>query len=77
MIKEPADRKKTGSKFRWLPDLDVFTDIDIPLEYYTDTLKRQAVVNAPVTFRLRNQIGANRFETTDFKYENEIGRAHV
>ena len=72
MIKEPADRKKTGSKFRWLPDLDVFTDIDIPLEYYTDTLKRQAVVNAGVTFRLRNQIGANRFETTDFKYENGI-----
>ena len=72
MLKEPADRKKTGSKFRWLPDLDVFTDIDIPLEYYTDTLKRQAVVNAPVTFRLRNQIGANRFETTDFKYENGI-----
>lgn len=72
MGKEPADRKKTGSKFRWLPDLDVFTDIDIPLEYYTDTLKRQAVVNAPVTFRLRNQIGANRFETTDFKYENGI-----
>ena len=72
MIKEPADRKKTGSKFRWLPYLDVFTDIDIPLEYYTDTLKRQAVVNAPVTFRLRNQIGANRFETTDFKYENGI-----
>ena len=72
MIKEPADRKKTGSKFRWLPDLDVFTDIDIPLEYYTDTLKRQAVVNAPVTFRLRNQIGAKRFETTDFKYENGI-----
>ena len=72
MIKEPADRKKTGSKFRWLPDLDVFTDIDIPLEYYNDTLKRQAVVNAGVTFRLRNQIGANRFETTDFKYENGI-----
>ena len=72
MIKEPADRKKTGSKFRWLPDLDLVTDIDIPLEYYTDTLKRQAVVNAPVTFRLRNQIGANRFETTDFKYENGI-----
>ena len=71
MGKEPADRKKTGSKFRWLPDLDVFTDIDIPLEYYTDTLKRQAVVNAGVTFRLRNQVGG-KFETTDFKYENGI-----
>ena len=71
MGKEPADRKKTGSKFRWLPDLDVFTDIDIPLEYYTDTLKRQAVVNAGVTFRFRNQVGG-KFETTDFKYENGI-----
>ena len=71
MGKEPADRKKTGSKFRWLPDLDVFTDIDIPLEYFTDTLKRQAVVNAGVTFRLRNQVGG-KFETTDFQYENGI-----
>ena len=71
MQKEPADRKKTGSKFHWKPDLDVFTDIDIPLEYYTDTLKRQAVVNAGVTFRLRDQVGG-RFETTEFRYENGI-----
>ena len=71
MQKEPADRKKTGSKFHWKPDLDVFTDIDIPLEYYTDTLKRQAVVNAGVTFRLRDQVGS-RFETTEFRYENGI-----
>ena len=71
MKKEPADRKKTGSKFHWKPDLDVFTNIDIPLEYYTDTLKRQAVVNAGVTFRLRNQVDG-KFETTEFRYENGI-----
>ena len=71
MKKEPADRKKTGSKFRWKPDLDVFTDIGIPLEYYTDVLKRQAVVNAGVTFRFRNQTGG-RFETTEYQYENGI-----
>ena len=71
MKKEPADRKKTGSRFHWKPDLDVFTDIDIPLEYYTDVLKRQAVVNAGVTFRLRNQVGG-KFETTEFRYENGI-----
>ncbi|OUN22958.1 DNA topoisomerase [Flavonifractor sp. An82] len=69
--KEPYSGKKTGSKFRWLPDLDVFTDIDIPVEYYLDVLKRQAVVNAGITFRFRNQVGG-RFETTDFKYENGI-----
>ena len=70
--KEPADRKKTGSTFRWLPDLDVFTDINIPKEYYEDTLKRKAVVNAGVTFRFRNETAPGKFETTDFYYENGI-----
>ena len=72
MTEEPTDRKKTGTDIRWRPDLEVFTDIDIPLEYYTATLKRQAVVNAGVTFRLRNEIAAGKFETTDFLYENGI-----
>ena len=71
--KEPTDRgKKTGSTFRWKPDLDVFTDIDIPLEYYLDVMKRQAVVNAGVTFRLRNETASGKFETTEFRYENGI-----
>ncbi len=68
---EKAERKKTGSLFRWKPDLEVFTDIDIPVEYYLDVLKRQAVVNSGVTFRFRNQVGS-RFEVTDFKYDNGI-----
>lgn len=73
LTKEPSDKgKKTGSTFHWKPDLDVFTDTDIPVEFYLDVMKRQAVVNAGVTFRFRNQIGANRFETTDFKYDNGI-----
>ena len=71
MTKEPADRKKTGSCFRWLPDLDVFTDINIPKEYFLDVIKRQAVVNAGVTFRFRNQAGG-KFETTEFCYEHGI-----
>ena len=69
MKKEPADRKKTGSKFHWKPDLEVFTDIDIPVDYYTDVMKRQAVVNAGVTFKFRNQVGS-KFDTTEFCYEN-------
>ena len=73
LTKEPTDKgKKTGSTFRWKPDLEVFTDIDIPVEYYLDVMKRQAVVNAGITFRFRNQIGANKFETTEFNYENGI-----
>ncbi len=69
--KEPSDRKKTGSCFRWRPDLEVFTDIAIPAEYFLDTLKRQAVANAGVTFRFRNQTGG-KFETTEFSYPNGI-----
>jgi DNA gyrase subunit B len=71
MKKEPTDRKKTGTTHRWKPDLSVFTDIDIPEEWYRETLRRQAVVNAGVTFRLRVQRGRN-FETTDFVYKNGI-----
>jgi DNA gyrase subunit B len=72
MKKEPADRKKTGSAFRWLPDLDVFTEIRVPEEYFTDTLKRQAVVNAGVLFRLRTETAAGKFETAEYRYENGI-----
>ncbi len=71
--KESTDRgRRTGSIFHWKPDLDVFTDIDIPLEYYQDVMKRQAVVNAGVTFQLRNEVSKGKFETTLFQYENGI-----
>ena len=69
--KETADRKKTGSCFHWMPDDEVFTDIKIPVEYYRDVLKRQAVVNPGIRFQFRNQVGG-RFETEEFCYENGI-----
>ena len=72
MKKSPADRKKTGSLFQWLPDLDVFTDIDVPVDFFEDTLKRQAVVNAGVTFRFRREIAPGKFDTRDFLYEKGI-----
>ncbi len=67
----PIDRKATGSIFRWRPDTEVFSEIDIPEEYYHDVLHRQAVVNAGITFRLRIQKGS-KFETTDYLYQNGI-----
>ena len=71
LIVEPADRKKTGTLIRWRPDREVFTDIDIPAEYFEDVLHRQAVVNAGVTFRLRRQHGG-KFETKEYCYSNGI-----
>ena len=70
--KEPTTSRKTGTRIHWLPDLQVFTDIAIPLEYYTETLKRQAVVNSGVLFVLRNEVARGKFEETEFVYENGI-----
>ena len=58
-------KKKTGTRTRWLPDLDVFTDIAIPAEYFVDVMKRQAVVNAGITFRFRDE----GQEEQEFLYE--------
>ncbi|MDR2421077.1 MAG: DNA topoisomerase [Oscillospiraceae bacterium] len=69
---EPYTDRRTGTVIRWRPDLDVFTDIAVPPEYFTDTLKRQAVVNSGVTFRFKNQLENGDFETTDFLYSDGI-----
>ncbi len=69
--KEPYAGKATGTRTHWKPDLEVFTDINVPLSYYQDVLKRQAVVNAGVTFVLRDQNGKG-FDTYEYRYDNGI-----
>ena len=69
--KESYSKKDTGTRIRWKPDLQVFTDIQIAEEYFLDTLKRQAIVNAGITFLFRDQKG-DQFEETTFYYENGI-----
>ena len=63
--------KRTGTIQKWKPDIEVFTDIAVPAEYFVDILKRQAVVNAGVTFTFKNQ-NDGRFETTEFYYKDGI-----
>ncbi len=63
--------KQTGTIIKWRPDLEVFTDISIPLAYYEDVLKRQAVVNPHLKFVLKNQTETG-FEEQEFCYENGI-----
>lgn len=70
--KEPYGKRDTGTRIRWKPDLQVFTDIDIPLEYYQETIKRQSVVNEGVKFILREQVGTNSFEKYEYSYEHGI-----
>ena len=74
--KEEVGGRKTGTRIAWKPDLEVFTDIDIPLEYFQDILRRQAIVNNGLKFILRNQINEGTtpscFETFEYVYENGI-----
>ena len=72
MEKKSADRKKTGSLFHWKPDLEVFTDIAIPVDYFRDTLKKQAVVNKGLQFLLRVEQEDGSFAEETFCYENGI-----
>ena len=67
--KESTNSKSTGTKIHWKPDLEVFTDINIPIEYYQEILKRQSVVNAGLEFELKD---LKTGETYNYCYENGI-----
>ena len=69
--KEPYAKRDTGTVIRWKPDLQVFTDIAVPVEYFRDILRRQAIVNQGLVFVLRSQNGRG-FDTEEFVYENGI-----
>ncbi len=71
MQKTPAPNHKTGTRQRWRPDLEVFTDIDIPAEYFLDVIKRQAVVNPGIQFEFVDKSG-DKPEKTVFCYQNGI-----
>ncbi len=72
LTKTPCKKKQTGTKTRWRPDLDVFTDISVSEEFFFDILKRQAVVNPNILFLFRYENEAGGFNETEFIYENGI-----
>ena len=69
LIKEKYDYEKTGTKHTWKPDLEVFTDIDIPIEHFKDVLKRQSIVNSGLKFILIDEEHDTVYE---YIYENGI-----
>lgn len=70
--KKPYKQKTTGTRTRWKPDLDVFTDIRVPDEFFHDTLRRQAVVNPNLLFVYRSQQEDGTFLEKEYIYENGI-----
>ena len=67
-----AGEKKRGTIITWLPDLEVFKEIDIPVEFLTMTLRRQAFVNAGIKFILEIEKTKGKYEKTEFYYEKGI-----
>ena len=70
--KEKYDKKDTGTRIKWKPDLDVFTDINVPLDYFKDTIRKQAIVNDGIKFILKDQQSASKFETFEYCYNDGI-----
>ena len=64
--------KRTGTVIKWRPDLDVFTDINIPLEFFDDIMHRQAVVNSGIKFVFRYETEKGKFAENAYYYENGI-----
>lgn len=67
--KKPSTRRKTGSKITWRPDLDVFKEVQIPIDYYQDVIKKQSIVNPGIRFILKDEISDLAHE---YFYENGI-----
>ena len=63
---------ESGSRIKWRPDKDVFTDINIPREYFSETIKKQAVCNAGLTILFRWQKEDGEFEEETYLYEKGI-----
>ncbi|MGN0631295.1 MAG: type IIA DNA topoisomerase subunit B [Ruminococcus sp.] len=70
--KKAARSHPTGTRTRWRPDLEVFTEINVPDEYFRDVLKRQAVVNPDLLFIYKSQQEDGSFTEERFFYENGI-----
>lgn len=67
--KEKCKYEQTSTIQKWKPDIEVFTDIKIPLEFFQTVLKKQAVVNAGLRFVLKDEESG---ETYLYSYENGI-----
>lgn len=71
LSKRESTSKKTGSTIKWKPDLEVFTDINIPVEFLRDTLEKQAMTNAGIKFILYVET-ENGIQMNEYYYKEGI-----
>ncbi|MCL2023958.1 MAG: toprim domain-containing protein [Oscillospiraceae bacterium] len=70
--KNPCPKTKKGTRIKWKADLKVFTEIDVPIEYFRETLRRQAIVNSGIRFVLRDEKPDRQFSQEEILYQNGI-----
>lgn len=72
LVKTP-EKHKSGTRIRWKPDGEVFTDINIPVDYFREILNQQTISNGGLTilFRLQNENGS--FSEEKYCYPDGIG----
>ena len=85
--KTPIKSKKTGTSIRWRPDLDVFKEVEIPLSYFQDIMRKQSIVNPGINFILKDEAHDVAYEykydrgiqdyVLEISEDKKIGRAHV
>ena len=66
------NEKRTGTVIHWKPDREVFTDINITADSIKETLRRQSVVNAGISFVLKTENQDKTFSEDKYLYENGI-----
>jgi len=66
---EKSNYRNTSTIQKWKPDIDVFTDINIPAEYFENILMKQSIVNAGLKFKFFDEESGRHLE---YYYENGI-----
>lgn len=67
--KEDTTNFTTGTTIHYKPDSEVFTEVDIPVEWLRETMQEQAVIAKGIRFQVVDEIKDN---TVDYIYENGI-----
>ena len=67
--KEKYNYNSTGTFIKWQPDLQVFTETDIPFEWIKKYAEEQAIVNKGVTVEVYNEETNEKYT---YYYENGI-----
>ncbi len=72
LLEEEPVRRRTGTVVEWKPDIEVFMDINMPLEYFTEVMHKQSIVNAGLRLTLDYEHEDGTHTKKEYLYKNGI-----